>query len=172
MRRIPAGFTLTEMLVTIIIMAILLAIAAPSYISTISSTRMSGEINTLQEDLNFARSEAVKRGLKIDVCPPTTPNGTTCATTNPLDWSSGWVVLLNGTTTRLRISPGVTHGDTLISTSVAAIPYPQFTQAGYIFFTGASATIKLHGTNSTPSQYRCIVFNAGSWATQQGVSCS
>ena len=168
MRRMATGFTLIEMLVTISIMAILLTIAAPSFNTVIAGTRMSAEINDLQASLNFARSEAVKRGLKIDVCPPTTPNGTTCATTNPLDWSSGWVVLVDGTTTQLRISPGVTHGDTLTSTSAAAFPYPEFTPAGYTFFTN---TISLHDSNSTSGLYRCIVFNAGSWATQQGATC-
>lgn len=171
MRRATTGFTLIEMMVTISIMAILLAIATPSFNNTIAGTRISGEINELQASLNFARSEAVKRGLKIDVCPPTVPNGTTCANTNPLNWSSGWVVLIDGTATQLRISPAVTHGDTLTSTSAAAIPYPQFTPAGYTFFAGAGTTIKLHDSNNTPGLYRCVVFNAGSWATQQGGSC-
>jgi type IV fimbrial biogenesis protein FimT len=163
MRRMFTGFTLIEMMVTITIISILLAVAAPSYYNAITGTRMSGEINALLGNLNLARSEAIKRGQSVSVCPATAPSAATTACTARTDWSTGWVVLV--ATSAVAVSPGVTHGDTLTSTLTT---YPTFTQAGYTFFTG---TIKLHDSNSTTGLYRCIVFNAGSWQTQTGASC-
>ena len=160
MRRMPTGFTLTEMLVTISIMGILLAVAVPSYLSTISSTRMSNEINTLLGSLNFARSEAGKRGLRVDVCPQA---GATCG--SGTNWTSGWYVLLDSTSAQLQISPALTHGDVLTSTVAA---YPYFTPAGYTFFTG---TISLHDSSNTLSLRRCIIFSAGAYNTATGASC-
>jgi type IV fimbrial biogenesis protein FimT len=160
MRRATAGFTLVEMIVTISVVAIMASIGAASYTSAMASTRMSGEINVLLGSLSLARSEAIKRGQSTSVCPQ---SGAVCGTGT--SWASGWYVMLNATTQPLQITPGVTHGDTLVS---SLSTYPQFTPAGYTFFTG---TLSLHDSNSTPGLYRCIVFNAGSWTTQQGSSC-
>lgn len=161
MQHTTKGFTLVEMMVTISVMAILTAIAIPSYQYTINSTRMRSEISTLLADLNFARSEAVKRGLTINICPPTSA-GTAC---NPgvTDWSSGWVVL--NASQPLRISTGVTHGDKLTASTSAA---PAFTSAGYTFFTGS---FTLHDSNDDITQRRCINFSVGSLVTNTGASC-
>lgn len=56
------GFTLVEMVIVISIVAILVMFAAPSFQSTIQSARTTTEVNSLVNDLQFARSEAIKRG--------------------------------------------------------------------------------------------------------------
>lgn len=161
MVRATTGFTLVEMMVTIIVLAIMATIATSAYTSVIAGARISGEINALLGGLNLARSEAIKRGQSTSLCPQ---SGAVCGTGS--DWSSGWFVMLNGPPAQqLQIAPGVTHGDTLVSSTAS---YPQFTPAGYTFFTG---TLSLHDVNGTQGLYRCIVFNAGSWTTQQGSSC-
>jgi type IV fimbrial biogenesis protein FimT len=156
------GFTLIEMMVTIAIMAILLSIAVPSYQSVTTSMRMTNEINALAADINFARSEAVKRGLNISVCPP---SGGACSTGSNLSWAGGWVVFdLNPTTAvQLRVSSGVTHGDALNG----AAPIT-FTPAGYTQFAN---TITLHTGNDDISQRRCVVFATGSWTVKSGANC-
>ena len=158
MQRAIAGFTLIEMLVTVSILAIMAVIGTASYTSIVTSTRMQGEISGMLNGLKMARSEAIKRGQTVDFC-PNGGTGTACGTS----WATGWNVLLNSTSTQLQVGAAVTHGDTLASTG-----YPQFTAAGYTFYSG---TLTLHDANSTTSLYRCIVFNAGSWTTQQGAAC-
>ena len=160
MRHRSAGFTLIELLVVIAIAVILTMVAVPSFNATITSTRMAGEINTLLSTLNFARSEASKRGQQVSVCPV---SGTACAAST--SWTTGWQVLQPDTSTQLNISAGVNHGDTLTSTLTT---YPVFTPMGYTFYAG---TLSLHDPKNTPSLYRCIVFSAGSWTTQQGAVC-
>ena len=172
MRHLSSGFTAIEMMVTVGIMAILLAIAAPSYNTTISSTRMSGEINSLQGALNLARSEAVKRGLRVDVCPQ---NGAICGT-GVTDWSSGWYVVVDNTLgntppTYIKVLNLSTHtpSDTLTSTLTT---YPYFTPAGYTYYANAGpAYITLRSTPDVPGLRRCIFFNAGSYTTKVGSSC-
>ena len=156
-----SGFNLIEVSVVIAIVAILVSVAMPSFSLLVTETRLTGEINALNSALNFSRSEAVKRGQMVSVCPI---SGTSCNTTT--NWTAGWQVLLNDATSKqLLISPGVTHGGVLNSTLAS---YPQFTPTGYTFYTG---TISLRDSSNTPSLYRCIVFNAGSWVTKTGAIC-
>jgi len=160
MRQLMTGFSLIELIVTISVMAVVATMATATYTSVITGTRMSGEINELMNGLNLARSEAIKRGQIIDVCPL---NGAVCATGT--NWNSAWTILIDSTAQQLKVVPAVTHGDNLSSTIST---FPQMTPAGYTFFTG---TLTLHDVNSTQGLYRCIVFNAGSWTTQRGAAC-
>lgn len=164
MRCSQAGFTLIELLVTIVIVAILSAMAAPSYRSVITDMRMGSEINSLLGDLNFARSEALKRGQNVSVCASPSPSSATTVCTSTTDWSSGWVVLAPlSTAPLLRVSAGVTHGDTLISSLSSN---PVITPLGYAFYGAPTAIVKLHDSNHSVALYRCIVFSSGSWILQ------
>lgn len=65
MRRI-AGFTLVELLVTITVLGILLAVAAPSYTTMLEKRRLIAATEGVYAHLQFARSEAVKFGGSSD----------------------------------------------------------------------------------------------------------
>jgi len=71
------GFTLTELVVVMSIVAILLSLGVPSYRSITNSYRLSSEVNGLLGDLMYARAEAIKEGQPVTVCAST--NGTTCS---------------------------------------------------------------------------------------------
>ena len=166
MRCRSAGFTLVEMIVTVMVLAILTSIGMQTYQSVVTSTRMSGRINSLLGTFALARSEAMKRGQTVNVCPVLSPSAATAACTTVTDWTTGWVVLpTSAAPTPLQISTALTSGDTLTST---VNTFPVFSQTGYTFFAGI---LSLHDTNSTPSLYRCIVFSAGSWSTKKGAVC-
>ena len=55
------GFTMIELLVTMAVAAILMAIAVPSYRSFMISSRVATESNDFLAALNLARSEAIKK---------------------------------------------------------------------------------------------------------------
>lgn len=82
------GFTLVELMVTVAVVAIMAAIAAPSFTSLINSNRLTGVANELVATLQGARTEAVRRNERVVVC--RSEDGTTCA--GPGDLWPAWVV--------------------------------------------------------------------------------
>ncbi len=61
------GFTLIELMVTLAVAIIILAVAVPSFRSTTHSTRMTAQVNAFASFLMLARAEAVKRQRNITV---------------------------------------------------------------------------------------------------------
>ncbi|MPS98116.1 MAG: prepilin-type N-terminal cleavage/methylation domain-containing protein [Pseudomonas sp.] len=60
----PRGFTLIEMMVVVALVAILAALAAPSFIAQIANQRVSSAALELQSLLQLARSEAVYKRVE------------------------------------------------------------------------------------------------------------
>ena len=86
------GFTAIELLVVVSIVAILAALAAPSFTPLIESWRVRQATEQLQSSLYYARSEAIKRGGQIAIQKiPNNTNGCTTATGNR-DWDCGWFI--------------------------------------------------------------------------------
>ena len=87
-----AGFTTIELMVTVSILAVLMALAVPSFIPLIESWRVRQATEQLQSTLNYARSEAIKRGGQVAIHKlPNNTNGCTSAT-GTRDWDCGWIV--------------------------------------------------------------------------------
>lgn len=99
------GLTLIELMVTLAVISIVLALGVPQFKSITAGNRLTSAINTLSGDLTFARTEAVKRGRDVTV-------------TGSTDWaSSGWTVAVNNSgTTNLRITPALGSPMTISTT--------------------------------------------------------
>lgn len=82
------GFTLLELITTIAIAAILMAIAVPNLTMFVENNRMKVTVGDVAAALNFARSEASKRRFPVTVC--ARASDTTCA--NSATWNSGLLV--------------------------------------------------------------------------------
>ena len=79
-------------MVVIAIMAVLAALAVPSFTPLVERWRVRQAVEGLQSTLYFARSEAIKRGGNVVVRKlPNNTNGCTSATGNG-DWDCGWQV--------------------------------------------------------------------------------
>lgn len=80
------GVTLVELLVTIAILAILVAIGFPSFQASMRSNRLAAANNELIASLSLARSEAVRSTRGGGICGSS--DGETCSGR----WVDGWMV--------------------------------------------------------------------------------
>lgn len=87
-RRAVAGFTLIELLVGVAILAVLAALAAPSFNEAILSNRLASYANTFVASAQLARSEAIKRNATVVMC--RSADGVSCATAGT--WQQGWIL--------------------------------------------------------------------------------
>ena len=60
------GFTLLELLVTLVVIAILASVAAPAYQQVRTSNQLAADVNSILVGLNYARVEAVKRRANVE----------------------------------------------------------------------------------------------------------
>lgn len=89
------GFTAIELLIVITILAVLTALAGPSFGPMIERWRTNQAVNNITSTIYVARSEAIKRGGKVSV--RKIANGTdgcTFASTNQ-EWSCGWIIFVD-----------------------------------------------------------------------------
>ncbi|MBT2745419.1 MULTISPECIES: GspH/FimT family pseudopilin [unclassified Lysobacter] len=80
------GFTLIELMVTIGLVAIVLALGLPNFQQAIRSNRVATSANEMLAALNLARSEAMRSPLGGRVC--TSTDGLSCGGS----WKDGWMV--------------------------------------------------------------------------------
>ncbi|MEM1110590.1 MAG: GspH/FimT family pseudopilin [Pseudomonadota bacterium] len=83
------GFTIIEVVTTVSVLSVLLALGAPAFSDMISGNRMLSEAYSLRGTLDGARSEALTRGSFVTVC--RSSNGTSCSG----NWSSGFIAFVD-----------------------------------------------------------------------------
>ena len=88
--RMP-GFTLVELMVTVFVASVLLAVAVPSFSRMMVTSRVSAQANELVAAINFARSEAIKRNTSMALCRASGANATDCTSPQTGDWQF-WIV--------------------------------------------------------------------------------
>lgn len=89
------GFTAIELMVTVAILAVLAAIAAPSFKPLIERWQVRQVSEELQSTLYFARSEAVKRGGGIVIQRSSSTSGCTISDSDTDLWNCGWFVFVD-----------------------------------------------------------------------------
>ncbi|MBL8315365.1 MAG: GspH/FimT family pseudopilin [Rubrivivax sp.] len=85
------GLTLIELMMTIAIAAILLAVAAPSFQQAINGNRLGSAVNELASAINLARAEAVRQNRRAVLC--RSVDGSACDGTSS-NWR-GWIVFVD-----------------------------------------------------------------------------
>jgi len=159
-RKRTSGFTLIELLTVITIAAILMALGVPSYKYVTNANRISGEVNGLLGDMQYARSEAIKEGQTVTVCGST--NSTSCSGSTA--WESGWIVFsdVNGTgavdsaaDTILRVQRAFPLGDTFDANNNTQ--FVTFNREGFALnLKNPPITVTLHAAVPATATTRCL----------------
>ena len=159
-----AGITLLEVLTVITIAAVLMAIGAPSYQYITNANRISGEVNDLLGDMQYARSEAIKEGATVSVCVAaltSTPTNPACAVGSTA-WQYGWIVFsdVNGNgvfsspDVVLRAKSAFPVGDTFnANNSMSTVT---FNREGFALGLNNTVTITLHAAVPVSRTTRCL----------------
>lgn len=110
MREVPSrGFTLIELMVTLVVVVILAVLAVPSFRSFTANQQVKTASYDLLAALNYARSEAIKRNKDVTVAAVDD------------DWSAGWEVTSDDEVLKAWDAPGdLDFGDS--STSFTYLP--------------------------------------------------
>ena len=88
------GFTLIELMVTLVVLAVVVGLAAPGLQKLVAAQRMRSLSYDLVSHLVLARSEALKRGIPVEVLPAAG------------GWGGGWSVQAAGTQLARHSTPG------------------------------------------------------------------
>jgi type IV fimbrial biogenesis protein FimT len=81
------GFTLVELAITLVVLSVLMALAAPLFTGMSNGNRLTSDANEIIAAMQIARSEAVRRNARTSFCQSS--NGTSCS--NSATWQ-GWLV--------------------------------------------------------------------------------
>jgi type IV fimbrial biogenesis protein FimT len=135
------GFTLTELLVTIAIAAILLAVATPSLRNIALSNRIQGATAEFQSALSIARAEAIKRGGDARVT--VVANSKSGTTPN---WASGVTVFYDTTSNANGDAPPTDASKLIMKTGALSADVSVAVNFNHIIYNGLGRTINSAGT--------------------------
>ncbi|RBA23939.1 type IV fimbrial biogenesis protein FimT [Herminiimonas fonticola] len=144
------GFSIVELMVIMLIAGILLAIGIPSFRGMIQNHRLITATNALFMAVNLTRSEAIHRGVRVDMVPA--GDGT--------KWTNGWVIFVDednnqrpDTNETIIYSHGELHRDVRIT--------PSFTDSKVQY-------IAYNGTGRTRTNANSQTAQSGNWLLEAG----
>lgn len=128
------------MVAVVAVMAILVAIAVPSFKDMILGVKVRTAASDLLQAVMLARSEAIKRSASVDVVPYAS------------GWTQGWSVMVGGMTIETHEAPGN------VTVSANAVGNITFRLDGRVS-TGVRQLV-VYTTESTGIKARCVIIDA------------
>lgn len=173
-----SGFTLVELMVTVAVAAVILTAGVPGFAEFVKNNRLTTATNELLGALNLARSEAIKRGIRVTAC--TSSDGTACAATG--NWAQGWIVFTDpnndagydsSSDTLLRVQQAI-EGNISMTGNSSVSSYISYTADGQSKLTSGAfqaGTIKVCDDRSGKVGRNIILIQTGRVRLETGVSC-
>ena len=178
-----AGFTLVEMMITLVVVTILLSAAVPSVSTFIKNNRITSRMNSIITDLHFARSQAVSSGATIIICRSADPAATSpsCGGTQQV-WTGGYLIFADdgthantvydaGTDTLLRRGQAATQ-EVEMHTNITWDNNLRFTYSGATDKNGSAAVMTICDDRGTGHGREIKVMPSGTVMTSSVTSAS
>lgn len=118
------GFTLVELLITILVAALLLSLAIPAFNSFVENNRIVSSTNELVSALAVARNGAIHRRDTVTLCSSADTAAATPTCAGSASWETGWIAftdrnanaIIDGTDVLLRVWEAIPAGHTITAT--------------------------------------------------------
>ena len=165
-----SGFTLLELILTVAMISIVMAIAIPSMTTFNQNDRLVTNINTMIGHLAYARSEAVKRSQQVSIC--VSNDAATCTGGN--NWEDGWIIYIDADASNtfdateeiLRAQQALGSNQTITPTTFASqVTYD------YRGFATSTGSFQLCDNRSGPYGKTISISNTGRVRLQDGSAC-
>lgn len=166
------GLTLVELMVTLAVAIILLAVGMPLFSGVVANNRATSEANMFLAGFKLARSEAIKRAAQVSVCAIDNPDASplVCGDDNG-DWVNGLLVFTDGSTAgtvdgtdeRVKAFVNQTGGATVTTTATSFAFGP--------LGDSVNATLQLARSGSTGTQTRCLTVRASGQVRLERAAC-
>ena len=144
-KRIQTGFTLYELLITVLIVGVILTFAVPNLQDFVRNSRMTATANDLHSAFHLARSESSRVKTNITVC--ASSNALAAAADCGGTWDQGYIVFVddNGDLNRSGSTETVLHAQDAIADGVMMAVADDAT-----YFSFASTGLGRTNVESTP----------------------
>ena len=140
------GFTLIELMITIAVAAIVVAVGVPSFLRTLARHTINSQAEELQDAVRIGRNEAMKRSGPVVLCRTEESNPTHCAGSGG-SWQT-WVLF-----TDVARSGTFAVGDTVLRQGVDA--------SSRTTVTGDAASIRFEATGIAQADTGGVVIVLG-----------
>lgn len=165
------GLTLVEFIVVMVLAALFLTLAIPSYHTFIQNNRVISTTNKLVASLQLARLEAVKRGVHVAVCPAASSALNACGSNT--QWGNGWLVFIDedndhtidASEDLIKIEQAEANGTTISSTSTII----SYNATG--FLDGSAASLSLRASGCSGNNARVIDVSTSGRVSIRYTSC-
>lgn len=168
------GFTLLELMTALTVIGILLTVGVPTFFDVVRDNRATANANELVSALSIARSEAIRRGVRVSVC--RSSDGATCIGT----WSDGWIVFTDSAATDvanptvdevLRVWPAPSGG-AAVTPDRAGMLWVRFLPRGDVrTHVALPITFQIEPADCSGDQGRSVELNAAGRTTAERVAC-
>ncbi len=168
------GLTLIELIITIAVFIVVASTAGPAIQNVMRDNRTVAQVNGLLGDLNFTRSEAIKRGTAVTICqsdnpdaaPPPPADASASCSNDKNGWNKGWIVV-DGAGKLLRVH-GALRGGTTLTYSRGNLSYKgDGTSTGL-----ANGTFIFCSSAGAGSRGRSLVVGPTGRVRKQNITCS
>ena len=180
------GLTLVELLTVLVVAAVLVTLAIPSFKRTIQSSNIASNVNGFLADMRLARSMAMRLGGSVILCRSDAPEAAnpvcSTSTNSQQGWSSGWIVFQdsNNDGSRsaseplLHVQSPIAAVDAITENNTGASTVFRFTATGRMLVAGSAAQLRFGGNSFSADVQRTVCVNSAGRARiagNGGASC-